>query len=56
MTVIVDGVTHAGTYFVQNEMVYVQSSVGDKSAKVGRSRPEVVAKLLLSELVRAWRT
>lgn len=51
--VTIDGVAHHGTYYVQSLMVYVQSEKGRKAAtQLGGSRPETIAKLLLSELVR----
>jgi hypothetical protein len=53
LTVIIDGVAHHGTYFVQNAIVYVQSVLGSKATHVGGSPPEVTAKLLLAELIRA---
>ena len=52
VTVTIDGVTYHGTYFVQDSIVHVRSPLGTKSTRVGRSPPESVAKLLLSELVR----
>jgi len=53
VTVTVDGITHSGTYFVQESMVEVRSPLGRKNTQVGGSHPEMVAKLLLSEIVRA---
>jgi hypothetical protein len=53
VTVTIKGVTHHGTYFVQSSMVHVHSTLGSKTTQVGGSPPETVAKLLLSELVRA---
>jgi hypothetical protein len=44
---------HHGTYFVQGSMVHVQSSFGAKATQVGNSPPQMIAKMLLSELVRA---
>jgi hypothetical protein len=44
---------HHGTYFVQGSMVHVQWSFGAKATQVGNSPPEMIAKMLLSELVRA---
>ena len=52
VTVTIDGVTHHGTYFVHGSVVHVRSRLGEKIAKVGRSLPEAIARLLLSELVR----
>jgi hypothetical protein len=53
VTIIIDGVTHQGSYFVQESTVHVRSPLGTKATQVGRLSPEAVAKLLLSELVRA---
>ena len=44
---------HNGTYFVQGSIVHVQSSFGAKATQVGNLPPEMIAKMLLSELVRA---
>jgi hypothetical protein len=52
VTVTIDGVTHRGTYYVQNSMVYVQSSTETKATQVGGYPPEILAEILLSELVR----
>jgi hypothetical protein len=52
VTVTIDGVAHEGTYFVQNYMVHVLSPFGAKAAQLGRSTPEMIAAILLSELVR----
>jgi hypothetical protein len=51
--VTIDGVTHSGTYYVQGSTVHVRSSKGAKATQVGGSPPEAIAKMLLSELVRA---
>jgi hypothetical protein len=55
ITVIIDGKTYEGTYYVQQSLVYVQSASGGKATQVGGSRPEFIARLLLSELVREGR-
>jgi len=52
VTVTIDGVTHHGTYYVQGSVVHVRSSRGEKITKLGRSPPEAIARLLLSELAR----
>jgi hypothetical protein len=52
VTVIIDGVTHHGSYFVQGSIVHVRSPLGAKSTQVGDFPPETTARLLLSELVR----
>jgi hypothetical protein len=53
VTVTIKGVAHHGTYYVSGSMVHVQSTFGTKETQVGGSPPETIAKLLLSELVRA---
>ena len=53
VTVMIDGIEHDGTYYVQGLMVYVRSEKGQKAAQLGGSRPETIARLLLSELVRS---
>jgi hypothetical protein len=53
VTVEIDGVTHHGTYYVRNSTVYVDSERGWKQAQVAGSTPEVLARMLLSELVRS---
>jgi hypothetical protein len=51
--VTINGVTYEGTYYVQRSTVYVQSAFGTKSAPAGGWPPVMIAKKLLSELVRA---
>ena len=53
ITVTIDGVTHRGTYYVQSSMVHVQSEKGTKATQVGGSPPEMLASMLLSELMRS---
>jgi hypothetical protein len=53
VTVTISGVTYEGTYYVQSSMIYVQSSFGTKAKQVGGAPRELIAKMLLSELVRA---
>jgi hypothetical protein len=53
VTVTIDGVAYHGSYFVQRSMIYVRSPLGAKATQVGGSPPEVIAKLLLLELVQA---
>jgi hypothetical protein len=53
VTVTIDGDTYEGIYYLEGSMVHVQSSFGKKAAQVGKSLPKVIAKMLLSELVRA---
>jgi hypothetical protein len=53
VNVTINGITYEGTYYVQQSMVYVQSSFGSKATQVGGSEPRAIARMLLSELVRA---
>jgi hypothetical protein len=53
VTVTIGGVTHHGTYYVQHSLMYVQSALGTKATPIGVSPPEAIAKIVLSELVRA---
>lgn len=47
-----NGERHVGYYYVEREMITVSySKGGSKSTQVGGSPPEVLAKMLLSELV-----
>ena len=52
VSVTIKGVTHSGTYNVQDKMVDVQSACGNKTTQVGGLSPEGIARFLLSELVR----
>jgi hypothetical protein len=53
VTITIGGVEHRGTYYVQNSIVYVQSEKGAKATQIAGSAPEVLARMLLSELVRS---
>jgi hypothetical protein len=53
VTVTINGATYEGTYYVQGSTVNVQSSFGKKATHLGGSPPGWIAKMLLSELVRA---
>jgi hypothetical protein len=52
-TVTIDGVAYEGIYYVQRSVVCVESPFGAKATQVGKLPPEAIAKILLSELVRA---
>lgn len=52
VTITLDGVTHEGSYYVQDSTVYVQYGTGKKATQVGGSTAKSIAHLLLSELVR----
>jgi hypothetical protein len=53
VTVTVEGLKHDGTYYLQGSTLYVQSAFGTKATQLGGSTPEIIARILLSELVRA---
>jgi hypothetical protein len=52
VSITIKGVTHSGTYYVQDKMVRVQSAYGDTETQVGGLSPEGIARVLLSELIR----
>jgi hypothetical protein len=51
--VTIKGVTHEGTYYVQDKIVHVQSTYGTKAVQVGGLTPEGIARLILTQLVRS---
>jgi hypothetical protein len=51
--VTIDGVAYEGIYYVQGSVVCVESPFGAKAIQVGKLPPDAIAKMLLSELVRA---
>ncbi len=53
VSVEIEGKIHAGRYIVERKVVTVTSGFGQKSTQLGGSNPEDIARLLLSELVRA---
>ena len=53
VTVTIDGKTFEGTYYVQNSIAFVQSPFGAKANQIGGFSPEMIARMVLSELVRA---
>ena len=53
VTITIGGVEHRGTYYVSNSIVYVRSEKGTKATQIAGSAPEVLARMLLSELVRS---
>ncbi len=52
LEVLIDGVRHSGTYRVMTGSVIVTYGGEIKVASFGMDRPEVVAKWLLTDLVR----
>jgi hypothetical protein len=50
ISIMIGDTVHHGTYYVQEDMVYVQSPKGTKATQIGGSPPSILAKLLLSEL------
>lgn len=50
--IVLDGESHEGTYTVSGPIVTVESLLlGTKRAPLGDATPEILAKLLLAELV-----
>jgi hypothetical protein len=50
--IIIDGEPHRASYTVERGIVTVATALGRKSAPVGRTQPDRMARLLLSEMVR----
>ena len=48
-----DGKTYKGTYWVAGKILTVSTGGGGKSKQVGTMEPEVLAKQLLLDLVKA---
>lgn len=46
-----DGQTYQGWYVVEQKVITVSTSWGEKSTQVGGLRPESLAKIMLRELV-----
>jgi hypothetical protein len=55
ITVELDGQTHKGTYWVAGKILTVATGRCGNSKQVGTMEPEVLAKQLLLELVKAWK-
>jgi hypothetical protein len=53
ITCEVDGETHKGTYWVAGKILTVSTGGGGKNTQVGTMEPEVLAKQLLLDLVKA---
>ena len=53
VTCEVDGQTHKATYWVAGKILTVATGRGGNSKQVGTMEPEVLAKQLLLELVKA---
>lgn len=51
VTIERDGKTYHGTYVVERGMITVRCTGGSKTTQVGNMPVEVLARLLLSELV-----
>jgi hypothetical protein len=52
VAVEIGDIIYEGAYYVQESVVHVQSSFGSKSTQLGGSPPRMIARMLLSELVR----
>lgn len=55
ITCEIDGETHKATYWVAGKILTVATGRGGNSKQVGTMEPEVLAKQLLLELVKAGR-
>lgn len=53
VTCEVDGQTHKATYWVAGKILTVAAGAGGNSKQVGTMEPEVLARQLLLELVKA---
>lgn len=53
VTIDIDGQTYQGTYWVAGKILTVATGSGGKSRQVGSHPPEVLARLLLTELAKA---
>jgi autotransporter-associated beta strand protein len=46
------GTTYSGDFTVKQGMVHLVSALGKKSTQVGHSAPELIAQMMLLELVQ----
>jgi hypothetical protein len=53
ITIEYSGNTYRGSYRVDGEMIYVTSDFGDRWATLGNSPPELIARIVLRELVES---
>jgi hypothetical protein len=53
---VIDGVTMSGTYSVEDGIITVTTALGTKSTQVADSPPEVLARIMLRELLDDMRT
>ena len=53
--VVIDGTTYPAGYELKGGTVTVRTDIGTKSASVGNSPPDIVARMLLRELIEAER-
>jgi hypothetical protein len=51
----VAGVQHGGWYEVERDLVKVHSPYGSKSTQIGGSPPDILARMILRELIEAER-
>ncbi len=52
ISVTVDETTYPATYELKRGIVTVRTDIGTKSAPMGNSAPEIVARMLLRELIQ----
>ncbi len=55
VSVTTDGTTYPATYELKQGVVTVRTDIGTRSAPVGNSPPDVVARMLLRELIEVER-
>ena len=55
ISVTIDGMTYPAIYELKQGIVTVRTDIGSRSASVGNSPPDVVARMLLRELIEAER-
>jgi hypothetical protein len=48
----INGTKHTATYILQNGMVTVKYAQKQKTTQIGGSDPEVLVRLLLSEIIK----
>ncbi len=51
ISIALDGTTYPATYEVKGGIITVRTDIGTKSTSVGNTPPEIVARMLLRELI-----
>ncbi len=55
VSITIDGVTYPATYELKRGVVTVQTDIGIRSAPMGNSSPDIIARMLLRELIEVER-